>query len=114
MKGLLFAFTLPSLVLGLLVLGVVELVANRARRRRGGQATPGGFTGAGLDVLQAALFPERRHELEEKASQRQRRDDEDDGAPPHSTVDLASGVARLRLPSTLHSHGDKVGDREVR
>lgn len=124
MRGLLFALTLPSLVLLLLVLGVVELVADRTRRRRDGEPRRGGFTAAGLDVLESALFPEKRHQLEEQESERMRRDDEDDGAPPLSTVDLATGVARIRVPSTLPRHGDAaaaaprhpdtLGDRAIR
>ncbi|MFF1296056.1 MULTISPECIES: DUF6191 domain-containing protein [unclassified Streptomyces] len=30
------------------------------------------------------------------------RDDEEDGAPPHSTVDLTSGKAVIRLPGARH------------
>jgi hypothetical protein len=98
MTGLLAAMTLPGLVLLLLAAGVVEQVVSRQRRRRTGQPMTGGFTGAGLDVLQAALYPEKRHQVEELQSERMRRDDEDDGAPPHSTVDLDAGIARLRVP----------------
>jgi len=98
MRGLLVAMTLPGLVLLLLFSGIVEQVAGRRRRRASGEPMRGGFTGAGLDVLQAALYPEKRHQLEEQESQRMRRDDEDDGAPPHSTVDLDAGIARLRVP----------------
>ena len=97
MRGLLLAMTLPGLVLLLLLAGIVEQVAGRRRRRNAGEPMRGGFTGLGLDVLQAALYPEKRHQLEEEESRRIRRDDEDDGAPLHSTVDLDSGVARLRL-----------------
>lgn len=110
-----FAMTLPALVILLFVLGIADMIASRARRRRGGDAMRGGFTGFGLDVLEAALYPEKRHQIEEDESRRMRRDDEDDGAPPLSTVDLASGVARIRVTSTLPEHGDDtLGDREAR
>lgn len=103
MRGLLVAMTLPGLVLVLTVAGIWDLVAGRRRRRTGRRPMTGGLAGAGLDVLQAALYPEKRHQLEEQDSQRMRRDDEDDGAPPFSTVDLAAGVARLRVPRPGHS-----------
>jgi hypothetical protein len=99
-SGLLVAFTLPGLVLLLLTLGIVEQVADRAHRRVSGRPARGvSLASGGIDVLQEALYPAKRHELEERHSQQLRRDDEDDGAPPHSTVDLEGGIARLHLPA---------------
>lgn len=113
MSGALLAMTLPGLVLTLLLLGIVEQVADRTRRRASGTPARGGLAGAGIDVLQAALYPEKRHQIEEQHSQTMRRDDADDGAPPHSTVDLNDGIARLRLASTgrrstVNPHGDRA------
>jgi len=114
-SGALLAMTLPGLVLTLLLLGIVEQVADRTRRRASGTPARGGLAGAGIDVLQAALYPEKRHQIEEQHSQTMRRDDADDGAPPHSTVDLDGGLARLRLTATAgRSTVDRHGDRTLR
>jgi len=114
-SGVLLAMSLPGLVLLLMVVGIVEQVANRTRRRALGAPSRGGMTGAGIDVLQAALYPEKRHQIEEQHSQTMRRDDADDGAPPHSTVDLAGGIARLRLTTSgARSTVDRHGDRTLR
>jgi hypothetical protein len=109
--GVLIAMTLPGVALLLMVLGIVEQVATRARRRASGLPGRGSLAGGGIDVLQAALYPEKRHQIEEQRSQTMRRDDVDDGAPPHSSVDLVRGVARLRVGAPdagprVVGHGD--------
>ena len=97
--GLLVALTLPGLVLMLLALAAVDLTLLRLRGRgvvpwrRDRQVSSTGF-----DLLHAALSPGKQAELDQRRTVELVRDDEDDGAPPRSTVDLAGGTARLRLP----------------
>ena len=56
MSGVLLAMSLPGLVLLLMVVGIVEQVANRTRRRALGAPSRGGMTGAGIDVLHQDAF----------------------------------------------------------
>ncbi|MCP3800603.1 DUF6191 domain-containing protein [Allokutzneria sp. A3M-2-11 16] len=49
-----------------------------------------------MEVFGAAFDAGQRHKIDERNSHSMMRDDADDGAPPHSTVDLDSGVATLR------------------
>ena len=97
--GLLVALTLPGLVLMLLALAAADLTLLRLRGRgvvpwrRDRQVSSTGF-----DLLHAALSPGKQAELDQRRTVELVRDDEDDGAPPRSTVDLAGGTARLRLP----------------
>ena len=94
--GALAAMTLPALVLGLIVLGVVDLVASRRSGGHRGTA----MSSTGFEVLEAAFTPARQHQIDELESKSLRRGDQDEGAPPFSTVDLAAGRARLVLRST--------------
>ena len=95
--GLLVALTLPGLVLLLLALAAVDLLRLRGRGvvpwRRDRQVSSTGF-----DLVHAALSPGKQAELDQRRTVELVRDEEDDGAPPRSTVDLAGGTARLRLP----------------
>jgi hypothetical protein len=82
--------TLPGLVLGLIALGVFELVRSRANHRpRTGSAA------AGFAALEGILAPAKVHEIEERQRIDLMRDDVDDGAPPFSRIDLEQGRARL-------------------
>ena len=97
--GLLVALTLPGLVLMLLALAAADLTLLRLRGR--GLAPwrrDRPVSSTGFDLLHAALSPGKQAELDQRRTVELVRDDEDDGAPPRSTVDLASGTARLRLP----------------
>jgi len=97
--GLVLALTLPGLVLLLLAVAAVDLALLRLRGRglvpwrRDHQVSSTGF-----DLLHAALSPGKQAELDQRRTVELVRDEEDDGAPPRSTVDLAGGTARLRLP----------------
>jgi hypothetical protein len=98
--GFLVALTLPGLVLLLVALAVTEHVWSRLGRR--GPVTRRArhaLSAGGLDVLSAALAPGRAADLEQQRIQETKRDDVEDGAPPHSTVDLAGGVAYLVVGS---------------
>ena len=93
--GVLFALTLPGLVVLLVVLAVVEHAWSRLGfrsplHRRARHALSAG----GLDVFSAALVPGKAVDLEEQRVQELRRDDVTDGAPPRR-IDLDSGIAYI-------------------
>jgi Family of unknown function (DUF6191) len=94
--GVLFALTLPGLVILLVAVAVLEQVWSRAGRgsplhRRQRHALSAG----GLDVFSAALVPGRDVDLEQQRAREIRRDVVEDGAPPYARIDLDSGVAYL-------------------
>jgi hypothetical protein len=91
--GLLFAMTLPALVLLLTVLGIVELISAKRRGRRGSAMSSTGF-----DVLQEALYPSKKHEIEQRDHEALVTEEDAEGAPPRSRIDLDNGTATIRLP----------------
>ena len=96
--GVLFALTLPGLVILLVVLAAVEHAWSRfgfrsPLHRRARHALSAG----GLDVFSAALFPGKALDLEEQRIRATRRDDVEDGAPPNRRIDLDGGVAYIDL-----------------
>jgi hypothetical protein len=99
--GVLFSMTLPGLVVLLVVVALLERAAS-ARGSRGPvtRRHRPAVSAASLDVLSMALLPEKERELEQRHLDRVRRQDATDGAPPHGvSVDLTSGVARVRRPT---------------
>jgi hypothetical protein len=99
----LIAFTIPGLVLGLVVLAAIDrmgLWANRRLRlpwRRDEQGR--GVSAVGVDELSAFFQGTKRQQLDDKRSSLVLRDEENDGAPPRSTVDLDGGTAVIRRSS---------------
>jgi hypothetical protein len=97
--GLVFAMTLPGLVVALFAIAAVDQLLLRVRGRgivpwrRDAQVSSTGF-----DLLHAALSPGKADELAQRRTEELVRDDEDDDAPPRSRVDLDAGVARIVLP----------------
>ena len=94
--GVLFALTLPGLVLLLVALAVAEHAWSRLGRRsplfrRDRHALSAG----GMDVFSAALFPGKAVDLEQQRIREMTRDDVEDGAPPYGRIDLDSGTAYL-------------------
>lgn len=94
------ALTLPGLVLMLLAVATVDQLMFRLRGRgvmpwRGA----GQVSSTGFELLHIALSPGKADELAQRRTEELVRDDDDDGAPPRSRVDLAGGVAHLRLPA---------------
>ncbi|MEU2073286.1 MULTISPECIES: DUF6191 domain-containing protein [unclassified Streptomyces] len=87
--------TLPGLVVLLTVIAFADQVLRlTGRGKRGGQISSTGF-----EQLHATFSQGKQNELKERQSALVLRDDEEDGAPPHhSTVDLTSGRAVIRLP----------------
>ncbi|MFC6237404.1 DUF6191 domain-containing protein [Longivirga aurantiaca] len=90
--------TLPALVVLLIVVAVVDVVATRRRNARTGEKGRPKVAAAGFDVLGLALAPSTRHKREHDEFLEIKRDEDGDAAPPRSTVDLDSGVARIVLP----------------
>ena len=97
--GLVFAMTLPGLVLALLAVAGLDQLLLRVRGRgivpwrRDAQVSSTGF-----DLLHAALSPGKADELAQRQTEELVRADEAEGAPPRSRVDLDAGVARLVVP----------------
>ena len=94
--NVLFALTLPGLVVILTVAGVFELVVARTIRVKT-NAAKYPVASAGFDVLGLSLAPETRHRHEFDNSSRMLREDEGEGAPPRSKIDLDAGTASIVL-----------------
>ena len=94
--GVLFALTLPGLVVLLVVVAAVEHGWSRLGRRSPGTGRERhALSAGGMDVFSAALFPGKAVDLEQQRVRELTRDDVADGAPPYSRIDLDSGVAYL-------------------
>jgi hypothetical protein len=92
--GVLFALTLPGLVVLLVVVAAAEDVwARLGRRSPLYRRERHALSAGGMDVFSAALFPGRAVDLEEQRVRELTRDDVENGAPPNGRIDLDSGVA---------------------
>ena len=94
--GLLFALTLPGVVLLLVAVAVVEQAA--ARRGACGPVTRTSrraLSAGGMDVFSAALMPGREIDLDEQRSRQLIADDVEQGGPPRGRIDLGRGIAYL-------------------
>ena len=95
--SLVFAMTLPGLVVLLILVAAIDQLLLRLRRRgliswrQHSQVSSTGF-----ELLQVAFSPGKQHELDQRRTQLLLRDEADEGAPPSSRVDLDRGVAYLR------------------
>ena len=89
--------TLPGLVLLLLILALIELLTSRLRGRsvitRRHRPV---LTAAGMDFMAVLTQPEKVRELDQRASEKIRKVEHEVGTPARSSVDLASGTARIR------------------
>lgn len=103
--GVLFALTLPGVVVLLVGLAALERLGLWAGRSllpwRRGRAT---VSAAGFDELTALFYAGKRIELEQRRTELVLRDDQLDGAPPRGAVrlDLDRGIA------FLPSHRDRA------
>jgi hypothetical protein len=91
--GFLLAMTLPALVLALTVLGVLEMMSAKNRGRRGSAMSSTGF-----DILQEALYPSKKHEIEQRDHEALMAEEDGEGAPPRTRIDLDKGTAHIHLP----------------
>ncbi len=91
----LLAMTLPALVLALFALGMFELA--RAKRKPG--STHGtAMSSTGFDILQEALYPSKKHEIEQREHESLMAEEDAEGAPPRTRIDLDKGTAHIHLP----------------
>lgn len=95
--SVLFAMTLPALVVGLFVLGVLELVA---ARRGHGRHRGTAMSSTGFDLVQEVFAPTRRYAIEQREHEALMMQEEGDGAPPRSRIDLERGTAYLVVPKS--------------
>jgi len=92
--GFLLAMSLPALIVVLFALGMFELA--RDRRRHGHRGTA--MASTGFDILQEALYPSKRYEVEQLEHESLMVEEESDGAPPRTHIDLDRGTAHIHLP----------------
>lgn len=94
--GMLFALTLPGVVVLLIALAAVERFGMWAGRGilpwRRDRAT---VSAAGFDELTATLYAGKRVELDQRQQELVLRHDQLDGAPPRGGIDLDRGTAVL-------------------
>jgi hypothetical protein len=105
--GLLLAMTLPALVLLLFALGMVELAA---ARRRPGARRGTAMSSTGFDILQEALYPSTKHQVEQREHESLMAEDDAEGAPPRTRIDLDRGTAHVRVPRNGRSRPDSRPD----
>ena len=92
--GVLFALTLPGLVVLLVAVAAAEHVWSRLGRRSPlHRRRRHALSAGGMDVFSAALFPGKAIDLEQQRVRELTRDDVENGAPPNTRIDLDSGVA---------------------
>jgi hypothetical protein len=92
--GFLLAMTLPALVLLLFALGMVELAAAKRKGSKHGSA----MSSTGFDILQEALYPSKKHEIEQRDHEALMAEEDAEGAPPRTRIDLDKGTAHIHLP----------------
>ena len=93
----LFAMTLPALVIGLIVLGLIELTAQRRpgrRPRKRGTA----MSSIGFDLIQEVFNPAKRVQIEQRDHEALVYEEDGEGAPPRTRIDLDKGTAHVVLP----------------
>jgi Family of unknown function (DUF6191) len=90
--GVLFALSLPALVIGLTVLGVLEIVARRHGGRHHGTASSTGF-----DVVHELFTPAKRYQVEQREHEALLYEQDEEGAPPRTRIDLDRGTAHVVL-----------------
>ncbi|WP_019075610.1 DUF6191 domain-containing protein [Streptomyces hokutonensis] len=95
--------TLPGLVILLTAVAFVDQLLLRAGRAGllpwRNSVRHGQISATGFEQLHASFSPGKQNELKARQSSLVLRDNEEDGAPPNrTTVDLAGGVAVVRMP----------------
>jgi len=80
---ILFALSLPGLVIVIIILGVIQLI----RSKGSGERRPSSAS-AGIDLLDVVLKPGSEHRIAEQESKQIMRQDSERGAPPFSEFDV--------------------------
>ena len=93
--GFLLAMTLPALVLALTVLGDA---GDGAREAPAGPVAARAMSSTGFDILQEALYPSKKHQIEQRDHESLMAEEDAEGAPPRTRIDLDRGTAHIRLP----------------
>ena len=99
--AMVFAMSLPGLVLLLTVLAVLDQLAVKAGRTRWipwrGSKRAGQIASTGFDQLHAAVVPGKDVELRERHTMTMLAEEDESGAPPGdgAQVDLDGGTARV-------------------
>lgn len=89
----LFALTLPGLVIVIIALGVIQLVQARiSGRKRPGSAT------AGINLLDVILKPGSEHRILEQESMKIKRNEDERFAPPFSKIRLGGKSVTWKAP----------------
>jgi hypothetical protein len=94
---------LPALVLLLFALGMIELAA---AKRRPGARRGTAMSSTGFDILQEALYPSTKHQVEQREHESLMAEEDAEGAPPRTRIDLDQGTAHVHLPRTGTSPPD--------
>lgn len=97
--GLLFAMTLPGLVLLLLALATLEQLASRLRRRGPvSRRTRPTLSATGMDFMAALTTPDKQVELDQRAAEKVRRVAAHDADPHGDRAALDRGSIRIPRP----------------
>lgn len=91
--SILFALSLPGLVIIIIALGVVQLV----RAKISGEKRPGSAT-TGIDLLDTVLKPGSEHRLFEKEHKRLQRDETGKEAPPFTEFNVPGKTIKWKRP----------------
>ena len=78
-----FAFSLPGLVIVIIILGVFQLL----RAKRTGKKRPGAAS-AGVNLLDLVLKPGSEHRIIEREEKKMRVHNAEEGAPPFSKFNV--------------------------
>ena len=79
----LFALSLPGLVIVIIAIGVYQLIRSKIT----GKKRPGAAS-AGFNLLDVVLKPGSEHRIAEQESKKLKLQEADDGAPPFSKFDI--------------------------
>ena len=94
--GFLLAMTLPALVLAAVRPRACSSWP-RAKRKPGSKHGTA-MSSTGFDILQEALYPSKKHEIEQRDHESLMAEEDAEGAPPRTRIDLDKGTAHIHLP----------------
>lgn len=89
----LFALTLPGLVIVIMALGIIQLV----RAKISGKRRPGSAT-AGINLLDVVLKPGSEYRILEQESMKIKRNEDERDAPPFSEIRVGGKSVTWKAP----------------